>query len=262
MDNMRPITELAAEDIQNIKLIIFDCDGVTVKKGTEIEETETTLVIRTSTLSDSMLGKLERLKKFYHLNFSSGRSLLYLERMYGKILWNNASLTGENGIFTLINGRVIQHEFFSLKDLNIIRNIKSEIRDLARTEKKIRGFEPKQFLITVHCWQEVPEIPMILKKFDQEERYYCWWNEEAYDIGLKTLTKGSGIKNICDLLGVAIKNTIAIGNGPNDKGMVEVAGIGITTEPKLLKADFYTTGLQYLGGEELVDKLIELKNVN
>jgi len=256
---MLPLDDLSEENIQKIKLICFDCDGVTVEKGTEIEETESALMVKTHTLSDEMLVKLLELKKFFHINFSSGRSLLYLDRMYGKVLWDHASLQGENGTFTLIDGRVIQHEFFSIKDLNLINKMKTEIRDLSKTEKKIRGFEPKQFLITVHCWEEVPEIEAIVKRNDTENRYYCWWNGEAYDISLKTLNKGAGLKHLCDCLKINLKDTIAIGNGPNDKDMVDAAGIGITTDPKWLKADFYTTGQLHLGGEELVNKLLKLK---
>ena len=38
--------------------------------------------------------------------------------------------------------------------------------------------------------------------------------------------------------------------------MTEVAGIGVTTEPKILKSDFYTTKAQELGGLELIDTLL------
>ena len=134
---MKPLTELTAEDIKNLQLVCFDCDGVTVKKGTEIEETETTLSVKTAVLSERMLGKLIQLKKFFYLNFSSGRSLLYLERMYGKILWENASLTGEIGIFTLIDGKVIQHEYFSAKDLEILRLIKVDVGALTAKTMKL-----------------------------------------------------------------------------------------------------------------------------
>lgn len=256
---MKPISDLTSEDISNIKLVCFDCDGVTVIKGTEIEETEDSLSVKTHTLSEEMLQKLLVLKQYFHINFSSGRSLLYLDRMYGKVLWDHSSLQGENGIFTLINGRVVQNEFFSAKDLNLINSMKTEIRELSKTDKRIRGFEPKQFLITVHCWEEVQEIVAIVKKYDKKDRYYCWWNGEAYDISLKCLNKGTGLKHLCDYLKIDIKDTIAIGNGPNDKDMTDAAGIGVTTDPKWLKSDFYTTGELHLGGEELVNKLLVLK---
>ncbi len=255
---MKPITELKRSDIENIKIICFDCDGVTVKRGTEIEEKGQFLTVKTYSLSNSLLKKLLVLKKRFHINFSSGRSLLYLERMYGEVLWENASLQGENGIFTLINGEVIQHEKFSPELLGKIRKMKLEITKLMETNKDIRGFEPKQFLITPHCWKEVQEIEAIVKKYDTKDEFYCLWNGEAYDIAPKRLNKGAGLQHLAKLLGVDMSQTMSIGNGPNDREMVEYAGIGITTDPKELPADFYTMGELHLGGEELTDKLLEL----
>lgn len=255
---MKPLAELAKKDIAEIKIICFDCDGVTVERGTEIEERGTELKVKTHTLSESLLRKLLVLKKRFHITFSSGRNLLYLEMMYGKVLWENASLQGENGIFTLINGQVIQHEKFSFETLKQIQAMKEEIRDLMKVNRDIRGFEPKQFLITPHCWREVPQIEEIVRKHDPKGEYYCLWNGEAYDICLKRLNKGVALKHLADYLKVDMCQTMAIGNGPNDVEMVEMAGIGVTTDPKVIKEDFYTLGELHLGGEELVDKLLEL----
>lgn len=255
---MKPITELTSKDIKSIKIICFDCDGVTVERGTEIEEKEDSLFVKTYTLPARLLEKLIKLKKRFHLTFSSGRSLLYLDRMYGKILWDNASLQGENGIFTLIDGQVIQHEKFDRATLEKINKMKVAIRELSKTNKQIRGFEPKQFLITPHCWQAVPEIEEIVKKFDDQNEFYCLWNGEAYDIAPKRLNKGAALRHLANYLKVNINQTMSIGNGSNDKEMVETAGIGVTTDPKELPADFYTTGNLHLGGEELVDTLLKL----
>lgn len=257
---IKPLTQLEAGDIKDIKLVCFDCDGVTVKKGTDISETETTLTVKTNLLEPRVLEKLKKLKKYFHVNFSSGRSLMYLDRMYGKVLWDNASLQGENGIFTLINGEVIQHLKFDRKTLEIMNNIKVDLRDLANHNSKARGFEPKQFLITLHAWEAIDEVEQIVRKYDPQEDFYVWWNGEAYDIGLKILNKGTALKNLTKLLGIDISQTIAIGNGPNDKDMVVAAGIGVTADQKGLDtAHFYTTKSEELGGEELIDRLLELK---
>lgn len=255
---MKPITQLTFKDIDQVKLLCFDCDGVIVKRGTEIEEKGQELRVKTYSLSDSLLQKLIVLKRRFHITFSSGRSLLYLNRMYSEVLWDNASLQGENGIFTLINGEVIQHERFTSDELEKINRMKIEIRELMKTGKDIRGFEPKQFLITPHCWREVPEIPRIVKKYDTKNEFYCLWNGEAYDIAPKRLNKGNGLRYLAKLLKLDISQTMSIGNGPNDREMVEYAGIGVTTDPKEIRGDFYTTGKLHLGGEELVDKLLEL----
>jgi len=255
---MKPISELTSEELKNIKIICFDCDGVTVERGTEIEETEDSLTVKTHVLSESLLNKMILLKKRFHLTFSSGRSLLYLERMYGKLLWENVSLQGENGIFILIDGQVIQQEKFTPELLNKIQQMKEAIRQLAKTNKDIRGFEPKQFLITPHCWKAVPEIEEIVKKYDTNNEFYCWWNGEAYDIAPKNLNKGTSLIKLTEYLGLNINQTMAIGNGLNDKDMVTVAGIGVSTDPKELEADYFTLGKLDLGGEELVDRLLEI----
>ena len=182
---MKSITELTREDIKNLKIICFDCDGVTIKRGTEIEETETTLNVKTHNLSGELLEKIIRLKEHFHVNFSSGRSLLYLDRMFGKVLWDNASLTGEIGIFTLIDGQVIQHEKFDRETLEKINQMKVAIRELSKRNKDIRGFEPKQFLITVHAWKEVPEIEEIRKNSGTQ------FDPKVVDAFIRAVSKGN-----------------------------------------------------------------------
>ena len=51
---------------------------------------------------------------------------------------------------------------------------------------------------------------------------------------------------------------LAVGNDPNDKEMLEVAGISVTTDPENVQADFQTEGKYELGGDEVVDRLLEL----
>lgn len=257
---MKPITQLTKEDIKDIKLLCFDVDGVTVERGTEIEVTETTLKVKTSALSPQLLEKLLKLKKRFFVCISSGRGLLYLTRMYSELLWDNTALTGENGIFTLIDGQVIQHEIFSKETLKQLRDMTVDLTKLSKTNKDFRAFEPKQFLITVHAWKEIPEVYEIVKKHDPKDEFYCLWNGEAFDIAPKRLNKGEGLKHLAKYLKLDMVQTMSIGNGPNDREMVEAAGIGVTTDPEELPADFHTTGSLHLGGEELVDKLLELIN--
>ena len=55
-----------------------------------------------------------------------------------------------------------------------------------------------------------------------------------------------------------MSQTMAIGNGPNDKDMIDAAGIGVTTEPDTIPSDYHTTDDQHLGGLQLVNMLLEL----
>jgi len=261
---MKPITDLSKENIRDLKIVCFDVDGVTVKKGTDIKEVKTedttTLTVTTSNLTDEVLQKMIELKNYYVVAVSSGRSSLYLTKIYSDLLWKNAALISENGIFTLYEGKLLQLEEFGEHTLAAMRDIVVDLKKLEGSNKNFRAFEPKQFLITLHAWDDMPEVHEIVKKHDKNNEFYCWWNGEAFDIAPRRLNKGTGLINLAKYLRIDIKNTMAIGNGPNDKDMLDKAGIGVTTEPDTIPSDFFTTDDQHLGGLQLINKLLELNS--
>jgi len=262
MNLMKPVSQLTKDDVKDIKLVCFDVDGVTIKKGTIIKEKEITktktLTIKTQLLENKVMQKLSELKKYYFVAINSGRSTIYLKDVFNELLWNNVALIGEVGIFSLLDGQIIQHEKFDDKTLTKMRNLKNELKKYADKTRMAEAFEPKQFLITMHAPLEDKNIYDIVKKVDPEGEFQTIWSGEAFDILPKRLNKGVALANLCKHLGINLEQTIAIGNGRNDKDMTEMAGIGVTTEPKVLEANFYTVAERHLGGEELIDKLLEL----
>jgi hydroxymethylpyrimidine pyrophosphatase-like HAD family hydrolase len=126
-----PISELTADNLKNIKILCFDCDGVTVQKGTEIINIGHQSTIKTNKISDSMLQKIIKLKKHFHISFSSGRSMLYLSEMYGDVLWENASLQSEIGNFILYQGELIQNFKLTPYELEVIKNIRFDLKKLS-----------------------------------------------------------------------------------------------------------------------------------
>src|SRR3972149_100955 len=102
---MKALSELTKEDIKNIKLVCFDVDGVTIKKGTE------------------MKNKIIELKKYFFVCINSGRSSLYLTKVFADLLWDNFALISEIGIFSLVAGELVQHEKFDQTTLTKMRNI-------------------------------------------------------------------------------------------------------------------------------------------
>ena len=255
---MKQLSELTLQDIKDIKVVCFDVDGVTIKKGTEISEKGTELRIKTSPLEDRILDKMLRLKKYFHITINSGRSTMYLTKVFQNILWGNASVIGEIGIFIVKDGELKQTDVFSDYELDTLRKITIDLQKLATENEKARGFEPKQFLITLHCFEAIPDIDEIVKKHDTKNEFYCWWNGEAYDIAPHRFNKGVGLKKLAEHLGIDISQTMAVGNGINDKDMTDAADIGVTTDKESLQSDFYIDG-EHLGGEYLMDKLLELK---
>lgn len=169
---MKPLSSLTKEDIKDLKLVVFDVDGVTIKKGTDIQEIKTTenttLTVKTSNLSSDMRDALLELKKKYFIAICSGRSSMYLTKVFNELLWNNCALISEIGIFTLINGQLIQNKKFEESTLTKMRNIKNDLANLEGQAKDFKAFEPKQFLITLHAYADMPEVYEVMKKHDPE----------------------------------------------------------------------------------------------
>jgi hydroxymethylpyrimidine pyrophosphatase-like HAD family hydrolase len=255
---MKPLSELTAEDIKDIKVVCFDVDGVTLKRGTQIIDKGNEQIMRTVPLENNILQKLLKLKKYFHITINSGRSGFYLTKVFGDILWGNASLISENGIFVLYKGKFYQNFIFTPYELEVLQNVTNKLKVLATNDKRADGFEYKMFLLVLHCNKEIPEVPEIVKGEDKKDEFYCWWNGEAYDICPKRFNKGVGLRKLCELLGYTTENAIAIGNGINDKDMTDIAKIGITTDKEHLQANYFIDG-EHLGGEYLMDKLLELK---
>ncbi len=259
---MKNISELTPEQLINIKLLAFDGDGVTMPEGTDIREKNNELVIRSQAPNPAVFEKLKILKSRFKLVFTSGRGLLFLTRMYESLLWENVILQGEMGIFTLHNGKVHQLMTFSKEELEKLTLIKQKIRLLSKTNTNIISFEPKQFLITVHCRQKDRQIEKLVDQLDPEDKYHCLWSGEAYDIGPREFNKGTGLELVLDLLNLKPENTLAVGNDPNDVELMKIAEISVTTNPKTLpyKTDFVTSKLQHEGGEELINHLVKISN--
>ncbi|MFC1722256.1 HAD family hydrolase [Patescibacteria group bacterium] len=260
---MKPLSALSLEQLKKIKLVSFDVDGVLVRKGTEIFEIEDVqhdrvLILKTKKISPTLIEKLNVLKKFVRINISSGRSLLYLKEVFDPILWENVTIQGENGLFTLLDGHLLQHGRLTEEELSLLLKIKEGIYALAKELNNIRGFEPKQFLISVHCFNEEPAIEELVNSVNSNNVLGIKWSSEAYNIFPKRYSKGTGLEELSKLLGIGKEEMLVVGNDPNDKEAAEGPGISVTTSPETLTADYYTETELELGGESLVTKLLEV----
>ena len=247
-----PIDQLTEEYLANVKVICFDGDGVTKKKGTEFIFENDQLVLESYPPQIDFLDKLKLLRQKFHVTIRSGRSMSYLMNAYGD---NIDSLQAEIGMYLKIDRLIINNYELKVEQKNKIEKIRQELGMLS--DVNIRGFEPKEYLITLHCKQTISEVEEIVKQYDPEDELYCWWNEEAYDIGLKGINKATGLQKLVERLGLKMEQVMTVGNGINDENMTAVAGLDISTDPKHLSADFVAVG-EELGGEMVVDKILEL----
>lgn len=254
---MQPITNLTKDQLVNIKLIAFDSDGVLVKKGTEIIQSIGFYSQKTNIIDPQVINKLNELKKHFHVVINSGRSSLYLTQIYQDILWDSITLISEIGAFLTSGGFMVQTNYLEQYELNTTKLIRQKLSKLIG-DPRVAGFEPKQFLTTLHCHESVPEIDEIVKNCDPENRFYCWWNQEAYDINSKKFTKLLALNKLLSLKNLLPENIITVGNGINDADLTAKKSINISTDPTNLQTDDYFVEGEHLGGLAILDHLLNL----
>ena len=255
-DIMKNIKEITKKELETIKVVTFDIDGVIIPVGTQLRENidGTELYMKSKQLSKEFIENLKKLKNYVRLNFSSGRNILYLKSLTNEIFDNNLILQAENGNITFIDGKII-HPSYPNTYFEKLKEIKEEIKKIMKKDKRIRGFEPKLFILTVHC-EKMEEIENLVKSYDNENELYCLWTNEGYDIGSKEMTKGKAISNLAKYLDISPKQILTTGNNYNDKEMLEI-GKGVTVDPERVKGEYFIESTKdKLGGEILAEFLV------
>jgi len=241
--------EISAEKLNKLMFLILDSDGVLIPRGTKISQKEKgdEFMVRFSTkvISYDLAEKIKELSKFLTIYISSGRSMIYLQAMYAR-LGNSVGLIAENGSVAFDKGYFKQLADFPYGYFDLLNAIREDIKDLP-----ILGFEPKQFILTVHCEKELREVYEIVARHDVFKHLKVMWNGEAFDIQYHKLSKASGLEK----LEFKREEMIAIGDRVNDKEMIEYAGIGVSADKEALPAEYWVEG-KNLGGEILVNYLL------
>jgi hydroxymethylpyrimidine pyrophosphatase-like HAD family hydrolase len=234
---MKHISELSSEDLKPTKLIVFDVDGVLVRRGTKIKTEGNFTSFEIKEIHPIQIEQMRSLKeKGYLLNINSGRGLYMLQEMFRKVL-SFTSLTYENGSSSWVDGEIYQH----VNSFDALKGLMPRLREIR--DKNIKGYEPKDFIATVHCRDRISGIEKLLTEYKD---LYCLWNGEAYDIGIKKIqTKGVGVKKITEIHGLNKENVMAIGDNYNDRELLEESGLKVTAD---LKEIFMLSFYQQMAG--------------
>lgn len=225
------LKNLTKEKLKNIKLLVSDLDGIMVPRGTKIKQVGDKTTFELKRLKKEQIKQIKELhKKGFMINISSGRSLYFLQEMFREVL-PLITITYENGSASWINGKIYQH-------VNSSKHLEKIYPELKKVKnKKIKGFEPKEFIISIHCTSRIKKIEDIVKKY---QKLYYIWNGEAYDIGIKKIqTKAEGLKKLMKILKLKKKNVLALGDNYNDKELLKLAGISVSADKRKLKGDYY-----------------------
>jgi HAD superfamily hydrolase (TIGR01484 family) len=248
---MKPLEQLSREDIGSIKMIVFDVDGVLVPRGTKIKQVGNTTTLETKVIDEKQIAQIRELyDKGFLVNISSGRGLYMLQEMFRAIL-PFVSLTYECGSATWYQGKIYQHinSFEYLKD--IFPKLKSIV------DERIKGFEPKEFIITIHCTKKVQKIEDIVAA---DKNLCTVWNGEAYDILIKNdQTKALGLKHVREIFHLQKENVMAIGDNYNDQELLAESGMPISADKSRVEGTFYVPlEGEFLPADVLMQKILSL----
>ena len=232
---MKSLHEMTKDDLKEIKMIVFDVDGVIVPRGTKIKQIGNTTTLETKIIESKEIEQIKQLsKKGFLINISSGRGLYMLQEMFRKVL-PFVVLTYENGSATWHKGKIYQH----INSFEYLNDIFPKLKQIIN--KKIKGFEPKEFIITIHCTEKIPEIEEIVSK---DPNLYTVWNGEAYDVGLEKLKK---------------KNVMAMGDNYNDTELLKKSGISVSADKTRVNGSFFVPlEGQFLPADNLMQKILSL----
>ena len=251
MKPIKHIAEMKKSDLKEIKLIVLDVDGVLVPRGTKIKQKNGLTTFETKKIAKAQIEQIKKLNsKGFYININSGRGLYMLQDMFREVL-QFVSLTYENGSATWFKGEIIQH----VNSAKFLKNIYPKLKKVKH--KNIKGFEPKEFIITIHCTSRVKEIEKIV---DQEKDLYYVWNSEAYDIGIKKKqVKSVGLRKLMKMLKLKKKNVLVIGDNYNDADLLSVGRIAVTADKSRVKGDFYVELKgKKLPADILMEKLLKI----
>lgn len=251
---MQPLRQMSKKDIDPIKMIVFDVDGVLVPRGTKIKQIGNTTTLETKVIHKKQIDQIRELyKRGFLINISSGRGLYMLQEMFREVL-PFVSLTYENGSATWYQGKVYQH----INSFKYLKNIFPKLKKITNKNINVKGFEPKEFIITIHCAKKVKDIEKIV---EEEGGLYTVWNGEAYDIGIKKeQTKALGVRHAMKIFKLKKENVMAIGDNYNDQELLKESGMPISADKSRVKGEFYVPlQSKFLPADMLMQKILSLK---
>lgn len=259
----------------DFRLMATDMDGTLLKSDGKISDT-TILSIK----------KVVDSGKFFIL--SSGRPLQAVTKYLSILGLEKMPFIIYNGAKVVYNGKVVFDLKLCDKDVELIVNegerrsmtmicwaddklYANVYNDKVQRYKRIGGIEP----IIVDDLSKINDVTKIVwyGSIEETKRYHKEMSDflsgkvnvhptrvDFLEFVNKDCSKGVALKIVCDLMGVDVKNAIAIGDGFNDIPMIELAGLGVAVgnaDQKVKdKADLVAETCDDLGVEKIIEKFL------
>jgi len=233
------------------KLIAFDMDGTllqsdkTVSKGNmealnKINEAGKIITISTGRNMREMVGALKDLPMVKYVMAISGALIVDAHDL--SIIYSIA-LEKEiyNRIFDLVGDEDIMYHIHS--DLSIVQDDKvTHMADynmgvyqelfmkVATKTDNIRKYcdinSPNIYKLNLYC-RNTKQREMLYERLKDLPIEISYAETASLECSPKGISKGSGLKNICERLNIPIEETIAVGDAENDLEILKTAGLSV-----------------------------------
>jgi HAD superfamily hydrolase (TIGR01484 family) len=205
-----------------MKLVVFDLDDTLAPVGGEIQND---VVSRLNLLSEQGV-------KFA---ICSGKPTYYIVGLARQCQFKDAVFIGENGASIQFGISLPPIEYYELPCDTSVINIFSELKD--KIGEKFKGsrdiwFQPNTVIFTVFFNNEndkkaIAEVLMEYSQILKDNHVRIYDNSDSFDLVPDGLDKGKAVKFLASKLGIEKSDIIAVGNGDNDTGMYNNAGMSI-----------------------------------
>lgn len=272
----------------NIKLIALDLDGTTLRKGSVLsEKTKATLekaikagvhvVIATGRVFSALPEAIFDINGLEYVITSNGAHITRLKDM--KRIYSNYPSGDAIGRVrdVLMDNRKHPIEVFTDGMAYIDREVYEDVREngsdymdanyIVRTRKPVERIydfldKNRSSIENINIHFREFEDKFALKEILEQEKEITVTSSMPHnlEIGGKTTSKASAIRELCSLLNIEEKNVMAAGDSPNDGAMIMAAGLGVAMgnaeeEVKAI-ADFVTLTNEEDGVAYAVEKFV------
>lgn len=258
---------ISKEQLEKIKLIALDLDGTTLTRNGLTRRTRETLeetiargykvVIATGRPFVALPESMLEIAGLEHVIISNGAHIVTVpggEFIYSDYMDPTASLRC---------CRILEDENFDIEvftggkafvDKALYENLEANGSDylsykyILRTRRPVDGIydfwrERSSEIENVNVYFRCPEDKTRMYEIFAEEENITVTSSmpKNIELGGAGTSKATAIEVLCDMLGLTMENVMAFGDNPNDRSMIEDAGIGVamgnSTEDVLAVAD-------------------------